>query len=79
MAKKRTLCPFYTKRMQHMTAAARRSNDITLQMRVAGAIHDLLMRVMFDRWSSEWARRWFPGNGLQFGPAVRYMEARGYR
>lgn len=42
MAKKRTVCPFYTKRMQYMTAGARQSGDITLQMHVAQVIREAL-------------------------------------
>lgn len=42
MAKKRTLCPHYTKRMQHMTVHAARSNGLTLQLLTAGAIREVL-------------------------------------
>ena len=38
MAKKRTLCPFYTKPMQRMTAVVARSGDLSLILMATDAV-----------------------------------------
>jgi hypothetical protein len=55
MAKKRTLAPFYTKAMQSVTQAARRSGKLTLMLTAANEVkHARRMRAFRHLMAHSW-------------------------
>jgi hypothetical protein len=65
MAKKRTLSPFYTKSMQRVTAAARRSGDVPLILQTTRAVrHALRVRAFRHLMRHSWPS---PRTGVNYG------------